>query len=197
MKTSFFLLFPICTTLSGFDKLSELFEEVTGYEDFNSRVNTENSHDIDKNYNERFENLIGFLQERRDGNLLELKEHLKELKEIIEDSLKNAESNVDRPVWPTCCGLNGDLSVFTPELKMSNQTNLKYCQAAIDPSSKTEPLLSLYETEMCWCLLYAESSSVNDDAFGEAVLIKMQELKIKGIQQLLATRNGQGITCSH
>ena len=54
----------------------------------------------------------------------------------------------------------------------------------------TNPLLSLYETPGCWCLMYSESSPVHDDAFSEAVMEKMLERDEKGIRQLIGTLNG-------
>ena len=117
------------------EDLSRLFEKVTDYEKFTSNVNIERSSSKDENYYEKFQRLIDFLQRRRDTNLSKLKNHLIELKRTVEASLKNGTTKGNRPVWPTCCGRNGDLSIFTPELKMSAK-HLKHCQAPIDPSSK-------------------------------------------------------------
>ena len=141
MRILFFILVQVWTAgidsfnYSSIEDLSSLFDRVTGYTSFTSSVNVEKSSNKTEHYNEKFDQLIDFLQRRRDDNLLKLKNHLYELKLTVEESLlKTGTNNKDRPVWPTCCGRNGDLSVFTPELKMSDK-HLKSCQAPIDPSS--------------------------------------------------------------
>ena len=116
------------------EDLPRLFEKVTDYKKFTPHVNIEKSSSRNENYNEKFKRLIEFLQRRRDTNLSKLQNHLIELKRTVEASLKNGTTDGNRPVWPTCCGRNGDLSIFTPELKMSAK-HLKHCQAPIDPSS--------------------------------------------------------------
>ena len=190
MRILFFILVQVWTAgIDSFEDLSKLFDRVTGYTSFTSNVNVEKTSNKIEHYNEKFDRLIDFLQHRRDDNLVKLKNHLYELKLTVEESLKTGINNENRPVWPTCCGRNGDLSVFTPELKISDK-HLKSCQAPIDPSSKTNPVMSLYETPGCCCLMYSESSSVNDDAFSETVLDKIIELDERGIQQLIGTLNG-------